>query len=94
MNKDQALEIFKKEAINWIKRSNNSQIGLVVDSINVIIDKNNISQINISYTYNDCSVYLNCESIPTDMAHAPHVDAIEVLSSAGPIFYWNTESLH
>ncbi|MCJ1994618.1 hypothetical protein GYN24_08500 [Lactococcus piscium] len=37
MNKDQALEIFKKEAINWIKRSNNSQIGLVVDSIFTII---------------------------------------------------------
>lgn len=88
----------EKEVVSFIGESiialDPNLSGLVVDSINVIIDKNNISQINISYTYNDCSVYLNCESIPTDMAHAPHVDAIEVLSSAGPIFYWNTESLH
>ena len=68
--------------------------GLSLVSVGVNVDENNIFQVNLDYSYNSLQVFLTCESIVTDMAISPHVDAVEVITSVGPLFYWSTDTMH
>ena len=68
--------------------------GLVLNSISVTVPESKLTQINLDYTFNDQHIALTYENIVSDVALVPHVDATELLTPAGTLFYWSTEAMH
>jgi len=68
--------------------------GLTLDSIEVTLLENDLSQVKLNYIYGNHQLTLAYESILSEVALDSHVDAIELSTSAGKLFYWTTIAKH
>lgn len=68
--------------------------GLSLESASVDVLNNSAFHVAYSYSYNNKKLTLVLESIPTDMTLAPHINASELLTPAGPVIYWSTTTFH
>ena len=68
--------------------------GLTLDSIQVTLLENDLSQVKLSYSYNGYSLALTYESILADVSSISYENSIELPTTAGTLFYWSTEKRH
>ena len=68
--------------------------GLTLDSIEVTLLENDLSQVKIDYVYDEHQLTLYYESILADVSSISYEDSTELTTSAGTLFHWTTETKH